>query len=60
VELAQKSSTALTDLDVSLKSLSGMATDTAQAWHNFLHPKWPTRLKDALLDWGSATFKFFF
>jgi len=59
-DLAKKASGALTDLDVSLQALSGIATDTQQAWHKFLHPKWPARMWGAVKDAGLPVLKIFF
>jgi hypothetical protein len=46
--------------DTTLGAVSGMATETAQAWHNTLHPKWPKRVWTAATGVGLTAAKFFF
>lgn len=48
-----------TQLNGTMKSLDGMAAETAEAWHKFLHPAWPKRVQNAVTTWGSAVAKFF-
>lgn len=48
-----------TKLNDTMGSLNGMAQDTATAWHDFLHPKWPKRVENAVQNWASAVAKFF-
>jgi len=49
----------LKQTNVALTSVSGMASETAQAWHDFLHPKLLKRIESAVTTWGGAAAKFF-
>lgn len=49
----------LKSLNTSLGAVSGMATDTQQALHKFLHPSWPKRVWGAVSGAGIAVAKFF-
>jgi len=48
-----------TKLNATMGSLDGMAAETATAWHEFLHPKWPKRVESAVQNWGTVVGKFF-
>lgn len=49
----------LANLNTTTGAVSGMATDTAQYWHDFLHPKWPKRVWNGVTGIGIAAAKFF-
>ncbi len=49
----------LAETNKALTSVSGMADETAKAWHDFLHPKLLKRIESAVTTWGSAVAKFF-
>ncbi len=49
----------LAHLNTTTDAVSAMATDTAQAWHNTLHPKWPRRVWNGIAGVGISVAKFF-
>ncbi len=49
----------LAHLNTTTDAVSAMATDTAQAWHNTLHPKWPRRIWNGIAGVGISVAKFF-
>jgi hypothetical protein len=50
----------LAHTNTTLGAVAGMATDTAQYWHDTLHPKWPKRVWNAVTGVGLTAAKFFF
>jgi len=49
----------LTHLNTTTGALAQMSTETAQAWHDTLHPKWPKRVWNAITGVGISAAKFF-
>ena len=57
-QLADDAHGAMVKLNTSLTAVSSMATETATAWHNWLHPKWPKRVWDFTTGAGLSALKF--
>jgi len=49
----------LKQTNTALTAVSGMANETAEAWHNFLHPKWPRKVENEIKSWGLIAGKLF-
>ncbi len=49
----------LAHLNTTTDAVSEMATDTALAWHNTLHPKWPRRIWNGIAGVGISVARFF-
>lgn len=49
----------LGNLKTTSGAVSGMATDTQQAWHSVLHPSWAKRVWSAVTGVGMTALKFF-